>query len=169
VREKILKFAELPREEKKLFIEAWLTLGAVRMAILTLPFKRLTRSLEHSPQAEKVVPLDEIRRRKALQIGRAIERAAAHTPWESACLAQSLTARRMLQKRGIPGVFYLGVSAGRNDPEDKKIKAHAWSQCDDIIVTGGKGHERFTVLSVFAWTETGSYDTVKQKGGAAHK
>ncbi len=34
---------------------------------------------------------------------------------------------------------------------EEKMKAHAWSQCGDNIITGGAGHEEFTVLSVFGW------------------
>jgi hypothetical protein len=55
----------------------------------------------------------------------------------------------MLQKRGIPGVFYLG--AMKDEESKEKMKAHAWSQCGDTIITGGGGHEKFTVLSVFGW------------------
>jgi hypothetical protein len=79
-------------------------------------------------------------------IAKAINQASAHTPWESACLAQSLTAQKMLKRRGIHGIFYLGVTK-----EESDMKAHAWSQCGDIIVTGEAGHEAFTVLSVLSW------------------
>ena len=75
----------------------------------------------------------------AKKVGEAITRASAYTPWESACLAQSLTAQKMLQKRGIPGVFYLG--AAKDEESEAKMKAHAWSQCGDTIITGGGGHE----------------------------
>ena len=91
--------------------------------------------------------LNEVERILAISIGKAIEQAAAHTPWESACLAQSLTAQKMLKKRGIPGVFYLGVAKESKE----KMKAHAWSQCGESIITGAKGHETFTVVSVFGW------------------
>ena len=55
----------------------------------------------------------------------------------------------MLQKRGIPGVFYLGVM--KDEEGTEKMKAHAWSKCGENILTGGEGHEKFTVLSVFGW------------------
>ena len=121
----------------------------MRAAILTVSFKRLTRSLEHSPNKEEITALNDNQISIAIEVGQAINRASAHTPWESACLAQSLTAQRMLQKRGIPGVFYLG--AMKDEEEKSKMKAHAWSQCGDTIITGGSGHEDFTVLSVFGW------------------
>ncbi len=146
---KIRKFTKLSSEEKKLFIEAYITLGIMRAAILTISFKRLTRSLEHRKNKDELIPLSNNEMEEAINIGQAIMRASAYTPWESACLVQSLTAQKMLQKRGIPGVFYLG--AIKDEEGEEKMKAHAWSQCGKVIITGGEGHESFTVLSVFGW------------------
>lgn len=147
--QKIQKFLKLKREEKKLFLEAYIMLGLMRVAILTISFKRLTRSLEHHTTKNEVTPLDDKEIQLAISIGQAIMKAAAYTPWESACLAQSLTAQRMLQKRSIPGVFYLG--AMKDKETDGQMKAHSWSQCGEHVITGGKGHETFTILSVFEW------------------
>lgn len=147
--QKFKKFTKLPKEEKKLFIEAYVTLGIMRMAILMVSFKRLTRSLRHSAKKEVLAELGKEERKTAQSVGQAIMSASAHTPWESACLAQALTARKMLQKRGISGVFYLGVA--KDDQREEKMKAHAWSQCGDVIITGGRGHGSFTVVSVFGW------------------
>ena len=146
---KVKKFLQLSGAKKKLFFEAYVTLGIMRTAILTVSFKRLTRALEHKPHQEVLSTLDENEIFIATSVGQAITSASAHTPWESACLAQSLTAQRMLQKRGIPGVFYLG--AAKDEESEAKMKAHAWSQCGDDIITGAGGHEDFTVLSVFGW------------------
>ena len=121
----------------------------MRAAILTISFKRLTRSLEHVAKKKELPKLNEEDMKTAKIVGQAIMRASAYTPWESACLAQSLTAQKMLQKRGIPGVFYLG--AAKDEENKSKMKAHAWSQCGDTIITGAKGHKEFTVLSVFGW------------------
>ncbi len=147
--QKFKKFTNLSLEEKKLFLEAYVMLGTMRAAILTLSFKRLTHSLDQQAVKGEITALNEQEIRSALSVGRAISRASAYTPWESACLAQSLTAQRMLKRRGIPGVFYLG--AAKDEENQEKMKAHAWSQCGDQIITGGGGHESFTVLSVFGW------------------
>ncbi len=145
---KFRKFTKLSSREQALFVEAYYMLGVMRAAILKVSFKRLTRSLKLQAEKGELEPLTEEQKQTALEIGRAIKRAAAYTPWESACLAQSLTAQRMLQKRSIPGVFYLGATKDSERPET--IKAHAWSQCGDQIITGG-GKEDFAVLSVFGW------------------
>jgi len=121
----------------------------MRLAILTVSFKRLTRSLEHVAKKKELEKLSVEESQIAMQVGQAIMRASAYTPWESACLAQSLTAQKMLQKRGIAGVFYLG--AAKDEESNEKMRAHAWSQCGETIITGGEGHETFTVLSVFRW------------------
>ena len=147
--QKFKKFTKLSSEEKKLFFEAYVTLGVMRSAILTVSFKRLTRSLEHVAKKKELTKLNEEEMKIAKMVGQVTMRTSAYTPWESACLAQSLTAKKMLQKRGIPGVFYLG--AMKDEEEKSKMKAHAWSQCGDTIITGGDGHEEFTVLSVFGW------------------
>ena len=147
--QKFKKFTKLSSAEKKLFLEAYVTLGIMRSSILTVSFKRLTRSLEHVAKQKELAKLNEEEMKMAMRVGQAIMRASAYTPWESACLAQSLTAQKMLQKRGIPGVFYLG--AMKDEEEKSKMKAHAWSQCGDTIITGAGGHEEFTVLSVFGW------------------
>ena len=147
--QKFKKFTKLSSEEKKLFLEAYVTLGKMRAAILIVSFKRLTRSLEHVAKKKELEKLGEEDMKIAQMVGQAIMRASSYTPWESACLAQSLTAQKMLQKRGIPGVFYLG--AAKDEENKSKMKAHAWSQCGDTIITGGGGHEEFTVLSVFGW------------------
>ena len=149
--QKFKKFTNLSVEEKKLFLEAYVTLGKMRAAILTISFKRLTRSLDHKQKLEKSIPLNDASIKTALLVGQAISRAAAYTPWESACLAQSLTAQKMLKKRGIPGVFYLGVAKDKDVKEN--MKAHAWTQCGESILTGARGHEAFTVLSVFGWDD----------------
>ncbi|MCK5516996.1 MAG: lasso peptide biosynthesis B2 protein [Desulfobulbaceae bacterium] len=146
---KFKKFEKLSFREKKLFLEAYVTVGIMRAAILTVPFKRLTRSLECQQTDMEIVPLDYKEMQTALSVGRAISRASAHTLWQSTCLAQSLTAQRMLARRGIPGVLYLGVAKNADDKSD--MKAHSWSQCGEMIITGGEGHENFTVLSMFGW------------------
>lgn len=150
--QKFKKFIQLSKEEQKLFIEAYIMLGVMRAAILTVTFKRLTRTLTHGVEKKNLDELEVDEIKTAKRVGKAIMSASAYTPWESACLAQSLTAQKMLQKRGIPGVFYLG--AMKDEESKEKMKAHAWSQCGDTIITGARGHEAFTVLSVFGWEKS---------------
>lgn len=145
---KIKKFSNLESRERWLFIEAYARLGVMRAAILILPFKRLVKSLDHRKGA--VAPrLESVQMQMALAIGEAVRRAAGNTPWESACLTQTLTAQRMLKKRGIGGIFHLGATM--DAAAEEKLKAHAWLQCGRHIITGEAGHEQYAVLSTFSW------------------
>jgi hypothetical protein len=146
--EKMAKFSGLPWHRKKLFLEAYMTLGIMRAAILSVTFKRLTRNLYHAATEAEPKKVTEAQRFLSAEIAKAIRSAAANTPWESACLVQALTAQRMLRRRGIPGIFYLGVM--RDKGVEEKMKAHAWSKCGDLVLTGD-GYEGFTVLSSFSW------------------
>ena len=150
----INKFLSAPLLEKRLFLEAYILLGVMRVAILTISFKRLTSSLDQNQfsRNSKMPQQCKCHQQQVHAIRRAIIRAARRTPWESACLVQALTARVMLQKRHIPGAFYLGVAP--DDTGESPLKAHAWSQCGNIIVTGNHGHERFKIMTVFSWNKS---------------
>lgn len=143
------RFLGLSPKEKFFFLEAYIWLGLIRAAILLMPFRRITRSLNHSQDGGKPDTLTDEQLDTAKLVGRAIRQAAGSTPWESTCLVQAITAQNMLKKRNIPGLFYLGVM--KDHDTGGKIKAHAWSQCGETIITGEKEHESFTILSVFAW------------------
>lgn len=124
-------------------------LGVMRAAILVVPFRKLTRSLRQVGGEYETAALERAAQETAVRVGRIIVTAANHTPWKSACLVQSLTARKMLERRGIPGVIYLGVA--KEDNSIEKMKAHAWTRCGEIIITGRSGHEGFSVVGTFLW------------------
>lgn len=132
-----------------LFLEAYATLAVIRLAMQLFPFERLTRSLVQKSNKDWISLLPNDTMQSCLTISRSICRAANNTPWESACLVQSLCALQMLQRRGIGGIFYLGVMKGDNTKE--KMKAHAWSEAGGKILTGGAGHESYTVIAVYTW------------------
>ena len=142
------KFFLLNGLQKKLFIEAYFTLGFYRAAILTRSFKSLVAGLNQNETSEEVELINE-KKQLALLIGKAVTTAANHTPWQSACLVQALTAQRMLRKRNIAGKFYLGVTM--NSAENDPLAAHAWLICGDEILTGEAGYETYTVLSTLSW------------------
>jgi len=146
---KLKTFSALPKEEKLLFLEAFILLGVMRAAILTVSFKRLTKNFHHYNGAIDPEAVRQEQEADAKRIGLIITRAANNTPWESACLVQSLTASRMLKQREIPCVFYLGVIRSKN--EKGNIKAHAWSKCGGSTVTGGENNDSYTILSTFSW------------------
>ncbi len=143
---KIKKFQAWEWQQQKTFLHAYFLLGFIRAAVLLLSFKRLSQSLQHHPEQAPLKPLDEAQLKQAEAIGTAVVIAARYTPWNSNCLAQALTAQRMLVQQHIPGMFFLGVKK-----DQQQLDAHAWLQCDEHILTGKAGHESFTIVSTFSW------------------
>lgn len=141
----IRKFLALGWSDRWLLLEAWFHLGAVRLALLVLPFRHIARYLgpqlppvEAAPPSATVPP-------GAERIAWAVGLASRHTPWESACLAQAIAGKTMLARRRVPALLYLGT---RKD-EKGELVAHAWLRVANAIVLGGSGHETFTVLAAF--------------------
>lgn len=125
---------------------AFLLLGLMRGLLLLMPFKRIARYLGLHVQNICVIPLANPRQVcHAGHIGSAIRTAASHTPWESKCLAQAMTARILLGINGIPYALFLGV----NKQNLTDMTAHAWVCVDRIAVTGGNGFTDYTVVSTF--------------------
>ena len=114
------------------------------------PFREWVAAFDRlEPQAKPppVTPEDQC---AAREIGWAVSTAASRTPWDSTCLVQVVAAQRMLQDRGIGGVFHIGADKDK-EPESQGFAAHAWLECGGDIVVGEAGHERFTVISSFLW------------------
>ena len=136
-----------PLAEKLWFVPAYALLGLSRVALLTIPFRWIAPRLGHSLQTAAVVPLaGATETARAQAIGHAIETAARHTPWESACLAQAITARVLLGISRLPYAVYLGV----DKRGDAGIAAHAWVSTGRAAVTGGHGFNEFTVVGTYS-------------------
>jgi hypothetical protein len=142
------KFSTRSRSERLVFLEAFIWLGVMRLAILMMPFQKIV-SLFGLTEGSPSTPLISTTNIKALEIGWGVRAAAARTPWESVCLGQALACMAMLRRRGMPGIIYLGVSKDFTVPES--IAAHAWLSSCGTTLTGDSGHERYTVLSSFFW------------------
>ena len=139
------KLLGLPWPKRRLLIEAALALGAARLTLATISFRRIAARLGRAGE-ESAATIPPGHDRIAEQVGWAVETMARHLPGENRCLAQALSAWRMLGRRGIAGTVYFGVT--RNP--DKPFDAHAWLRCGHRIVTGGGGQEKFRVISCFS-------------------
>ncbi len=139
------KFLALEWRDRLLLSEAFLYLGLARAALLSVPFRHISRHLgrQFPPGAE--APSSGPTSPEARRIGWAVDVMSRRTPWESACLAQAMAGKFMLQRRGIRSRLSLGM---KKDPAGK-LAAHAWLQAGDDILLGAT-REPFTVLSTFS-------------------
>jgi hypothetical protein len=139
------KFLALSWAARILLIEAWLHLGLARLALRVVPFRLISRRLGPQrgpvdlPTSSGVVPV------AAQGVTRAIGIMSRHTPWESACLAQAIAGKFMLQRRGVPSLLVLGT---RKD-DAGNLTAHAWLRVGDGIALGGSEQGSYAVLAAF--------------------
>ncbi|MEW6364189.1 MAG: lasso peptide biosynthesis B2 protein [Acidobacteriota bacterium] len=134
------------RAERVLLVEACVLLGLARLALLVLPFRRLSVWLGvqmNDPESQ----IDAYDLLRAREVGDAVRSAANNMPWVGACLPQAVAAQWMLKRRRITGTLCLGVAKDGTNPE--MLTAHAWLRCGDDILTGAAGHEQFAVVAEF--------------------
>ena len=129
-------------------------LGISRAMLGVMPFKRLMPAVgmqldegarEH-PSAAEPTTRDDPRVGRVLW---AVDAAARRTPWESKCLAQSLTAATLLRMRGQSALVYFGVRPA-SPSEGRPMTAHAWCVSGDRIVTGAGEHATHAVVAVYS-------------------
>lgn len=140
----LARFAALPAAEQGRTVEAALLLLLVRLAVGLMPFRwalRLFRVNAGDAGGGRVSAAE------AGQVSRAVERAARHVPFRAVCLQQAFAALLMLRRRGLAATVHLGVA--RETP-DSDLKAHAWSRCGDIPVTGEAAAADFAPVAAFA-------------------
>jgi len=136
------KFLRRPQTEQRLFLEALFWLALSRLAILTIPFRRIAPFLGKTmvETSSDFLVLD-----LPIQISWAVRTASRYTPWESKCLAQAMAAKIMLKRRRFPSTLYLGLLK----EGEKGLSAHAWLRCGDRILTGAPVHRQFKVVAAF--------------------
>ncbi|MCE5344142.1 MAG: lasso peptide biosynthesis B2 protein [Eubacteriales bacterium] len=141
---KINRFLRLTPGQKRLLAEAFAMLGVSRLALLLLPFKRFAPLL--GKPVEDAYVADAQQMDIAKKVGWAVRAASMHTPWQSKCLAQAMTAKHMLNRRKIHNTMYLGLA--RDD--SGKMIAHAWVFYCGLPLTGATDTQEYTVVSTFS-------------------
>jgi hypothetical protein len=85
--------------------------------------------------------------KQARDIGRMVARLARRMPFEAVCLPQAMTARWILQRRGIPAHIEFG---SRPEKTAEGIGLHAWLVAGDVIVTGRKEHDSYASFAAIS-------------------
>jgi hypothetical protein len=145
------KLRALSWADRWLLVQVFVMLGLARLTLLVLPFRRLAQHLGplHGETSADAPPDHLVQARR---VALAIARVSSYTPWESNCFPQALAAKFWLRRRGIPTTLYLGVALNKTEVDGSTrpgMEAHAWLRCGPFLVTGGRGHERFTVTANF--------------------
>ncbi len=139
------RFFDLNGEEKRLFLEAAYETLSARIVTTVCGMRRYAPRLGQNGTETETIEFDPERKDRVLRIKAALAR-CRHLIWARKCLAESVAAKRMLDRRGIPATLYLGVAK-----DDKgKMTAHAWLRSGNVWVTGGRNRHKFTVVGFFS-------------------
>lgn len=132
----------LPSGERRRTCEAVLLLLAVRIVLALLP---LPQALRLFGIAQGAAGRGKVEPDQAAQVARAIARAARHVPFRAVCLQQAFAALLMLRRRGLAATVHFGLLR-----DGDELKAHAWSRCGEVPVTGVAAARGFTPIAAFA-------------------
>lgn len=152
-------FNRLKFRDKILIIRVFILTAVMRSVMLIIPFKNLRKYMGELNK-ESSFNLSDDEYKTVQRISWSINKVSKHTPWESKCLVQSLTAQYLLSSLNIENTLYLGVSRKdnnrlekediKNTKESKKsnLVAHSWIRCGSYYVTGGDGND-FRIVAKF--------------------
>jgi len=133
------RLATLPTADRRLLLAAAALLPLVRLALLVLPFRLVTRGLRSMPRLAATAHRPE-------RIGWAVGVAARYLPGGPQCLAQALTTQALLVRYGHPARLRIGVARGTA----QRFHAHAWVESRDGLPIGQHSLAGFTALPPLA-------------------
>lgn len=147
---RLRKLTALSWADRWLLVQVFILLGVARLSLQMIPFRRLAQHLGPlQTETPSDAPPEHLA--QARRVALAIARVSPYTPWTSNCFPQALVAKHWLRRRRIPTTLYLGVALTKSEgAPNSDMTAHAWLRCGPLIVTGGRGHERYTVTACFS-------------------
>lgn len=134
-------------KDRLLVLEALGWLSVAKVAVHTVPFRHLSRTLGRS-EAQTAPGIAPAERVVAVKISWAVQAAARHVPFGFVCLPQAIAAQRMLRRRAVANTLYFGVTL-KPDGQQTML-AHAWLRAGDKIVTGEHREGAYAVVATFA-------------------
>lgn len=132
----------LSSRELAQFAEAACALTVAWVAIKILPFRRLMRTTHFG--SAPVERLAAERSAVALEVRRAVKRAARRLPWTIVCFPEAMAAHWMLRRRGALSQLHYGLRSS-----DEKLSAHVWVTLGGEIVVGEEQGDAHNCVAVF--------------------
>ena len=130
VRQKLERWRALAGGERRLLVELALFLPAIGTALRLFGVRRTCRLLGGSRQfAEGGIAVDEMAQATAKRLGRLVNIASRHGPYNATCLRHSLALWWLLRRRGLPAELHIGVGK-----EEALVRAHAWVELGGLVV-----------------------------------
>lgn len=119
---------------------AWLLV--YRVALKILPFKQLASAYERPRIGDGGHTRSQQDTQIAAAVKAAIQSAVNRLPKTCTCLCQALAAGRMLRRRDIASIVFIGAALD----EAGEFESHAWIEAGAIIVAGATDVRRYKVM-----------------------
>lgn len=127
----IKKFFSAPGSFRWLFIRACFYSALVRLTLTFLPFRRVL-AWQGTPGRETPQDSDPASARYRAWVGSAMALVEKYMPWPTECYTLAITAKILLNQRGIPSTIYIGF----RKTDQQRYQGHAWLRSFDQVVTG---------------------------------
>lgn len=128
------RFAAYSSLERRLVLQAWFALAAVRILLWVVPYRWIeARLLKPQPATPGVHPDD---------IALAVTRASTLVP-RATCLVQAVAGGWLIRREGGQSIIRFGVA---KDQDTSSFKAHAWLEHDGRILIGGSTAAEYATL-----------------------
>ena len=141
---KILKFFKYPLSLKVLVARVFFLAFYYKWLINRKAFRDICFRLGTRRDSVSIEPYSGNGRERILAVSRAIKIVCPRLHFKNECLVEAFVAKRLLLHEKM--TVYMGVAKTK----EGAMRAHAWTRCGDIYVTGAEGREQFTVTAVFA-------------------
>ena len=141
---KILKFLMYPLSLKILVVRVFFLALYYKWLISKNAFRDICIRLGTRRDSVPVEPYTGSNNERILAVSKAIKIVCPRLHFKNECLVEAFVAKRLLLHEKM--TVYMGVAKNK----DGAMRAHAWTRCGDIYVTGAEGREQFTVTAVFA-------------------
>jgi hypothetical protein len=132
---RLRKFIRLPTADRQLLGSAAASIVKARLVLMFVPVRKILQPVAPSASAQET---------DTAKISWAIETAGRIVPAGTNCLVRAIAGREMLARRGISSRIRLGVA--KDSPD--LLRAHAWLECGDRIITGEGEHRNYAALPV---------------------
>jgi len=138
---RIAKFFALSGPDRALVLRTFVPLIAMRVAMWTLPFARVSRI---SDAMSRPMRADRSRGRPSPErIAWAVEALSRVVPRASNCLVRALATGIVLKRYGYPSELKIGVMK----PAGGRFEAHAWLESGGSVVIGDFQLDRYVPLT----------------------
>lgn len=140
-------FLKGSKEEKKLFVLAFIYSFLVRFFMLKVKYKFYEKYMGQRG-VETTYQFPEDKKDIILTVRKIVLAISKHTAWESKCMVQALTCKWLLNRYNIDSTLYYGIQ--KSSEVVTGLKAHAWLRVGDTIATGAQGHKKFKIVNFYS-------------------